>query len=75
MEPLYLQDSYQKEFDAEVTDVKDEKYIVLDNTVFYPNSGGQPNDIGIMKTESDEFKVVFVGKFSGNIRHEVDKPG
>ncbi|PIV68909.1 MAG: alanyl-tRNA editing protein AlaX, partial [Candidatus Aenigmarchaeota archaeon CG01_land_8_20_14_3_00_37_9] len=38
---LYLSDCYLKEWDAAVA--KDNgKYIVLDQTAFYPNSGGQP---------------------------------
>jgi misacylated tRNA(Ala) deacylase len=74
--PLYMEDSFLKEFDAEVKEVNDSKFIVLNNTAFYPNSGGQPHDTGIIKTESgDEYKVVFVGKFSGNISHEVDHEG
>lgn len=72
---LYLEDSYLKEFDAVVKSVKDGKFILLDETAFYPNSGGQPFDTGTIKTETDEFKVVFVGKFSGEISHEVDRPG
>lgn len=74
--PLYLQDCYMKEFDAEITKA-DNKYIVLNNTAFYPNSGGQHWDDGVMIRESDskEFKVVFVGKFGDNISHEVDQEG
>jgi len=75
MDPLYLKDSYLKEFEATVVSVKDDKFVVLDNTAFYPNSGGQPNDTGILKRENEEFPVVFVGKFSGVISHEVGKPG
>jgi Ser-tRNA(Ala) deacylase AlaX len=32
---LYMDDSYLKKWDAKVKAVKDEKYIVLDNTAFY----------------------------------------
>lgn len=72
---LYLDDSYLKEFDAEVVSVKDNKFVVLDQTAFYPNSGGQPHDEGVMKKDNEEFKVVFVGKFGEDISHEVDHPG
>ena len=72
---LYLEDSYLKEFEAVVTEVNKEKYIVLDKTAFYPSSGGQPHDTGIMDTGDLEFKVVFVGKFDGKISHEIDKTG
>lgn len=74
---LYLDNSYLKEFTAKVIYIKDGKFIVLDQTAFYPNSGGQPFDTGIIRRKSDgkEFKVVFVGKFDGEISHEVEAPG
>jgi len=77
MEALYLDDSYMKECDAKVESVKNGKYVVLDRTVFYPKGGGQPNDTGkiIRKSDGEEFKVVFVGKFEGRISHEVDREG
>lgn len=73
--PLYFEDCYMKEFDAKVVSVKNDKFVVLDNTAFYPNMGGQPNDTGVILKGSEEFKVVFVGKFDGVISHEVDKVG
>ncbi|MFH1589615.1 MAG: alanyl-tRNA editing protein AlaXM [archaeon] len=72
---LYLDDSYLKEFDATVKSVKDDKFVVLDQTAFYPNSGGQPYDEGTMEVNDEKFKVVFVGKFGSDISHEVDHPG
>ncbi|MBC8495577.1 alanyl-tRNA editing protein [archaeon] len=74
-EVLYLDDSYLKEFDAEVVSVNEDKFVALDKTAFYPNSGGQPWDEGVMIKGNEKFKVIFVGKFSGNISHEVDHPG
>jgi len=72
---LYLDDMFLKEFEAEVVSVKDGKFIVLDQTLFYPKSGGIANDEGILVRGSDTFNVVYVGKFSGQISHEVDKEG
>jgi misacylated tRNA(Ala) deacylase len=73
---LYLEDSYLKEFETKVRSVKDNKFITLEETAFYPNSGGQPYDTGTLTRKSDnkEFKVVFVGKFDGEISHEVENP-
>jgi len=74
-QPLYLLDCYLKEWDATVAKANG-KYIVLDQTAFYPNAGGQPYDTGKMTTEDGtDYKVVYVGKFSGDISHEVDKEG
>jgi misacylated tRNA(Ala) deacylase len=74
MKPLYMDDCYLREFEAVVTDVNG-KYVVLDNTAFYPNSGGQPNDTGKMVCNGIDYNVVYVAKVGGNISHEVDKEG
>ena len=72
---LYMNDSFLKEWEAKILKVTDEKFIILDKTAFYPRSGGQPCDEGIITRNGEKFKVVYVGKFSGEISHEVDKPG
>ncbi len=74
-EALYMSDSYLKKWDAKVVSVKDEKFIVLDKTAFYPKGGGQPWDEGYLIKNNEKFKVVYVGKFSGEISHEVESPG
>ena len=71
---LYLDDSYLKECDAGVASVSG-KYVVLDRTIFYPKSGGVHDDTGKMISGGEEYDVVYVGKFSGQISHEVDRPG
>ncbi|MAG91845.1 alanyl-tRNA editing protein AlaX [Candidatus Woesearchaeota archaeon] len=72
---LYMDDSYLKEFEATVESVKDDKFVVLDKSAFYPSGGGQPHDTGVMVCNGEEYPVVYVGKFSGKISHEVSKPG
>jgi len=72
---LYMDDSYLKEFEATVESVKDDKFVVLDKTAFYPNGGGQPYDTGVLVKDNEEYPVVFVGKFSGKISHEVSGSG
>ena len=74
--PLYLLNPYLKEFEATVTKA-DRNYIILDQTAFYPNAGGQPFDKGVMERLSDHkvFGVVYVGKFGEEISHEVDQIG
>ncbi|HID72665.1 TPA: alanyl-tRNA editing protein, partial [Candidatus Micrarchaeota archaeon] len=37
--------------------------------------GGQPHDTGKMVRGGDEFRVVFAGKFNGQLSHEVDREG
>lgn len=72
---LYLQDSYLKECDSTVVSVNDGKYVVLNQTMFYPKGGGQPWDTGEIIKGNEVYNVVYVGKFSGDISHEVDQAG
>jgi misacylated tRNA(Ala) deacylase len=75
-EKLFLENSYLKEFEAEVVNV-DDKYIILDKTLFYPKSGGQANDTGTLTRTKDnkEFQVVFVAKINDDVSHEVNELG
>jgi misacylated tRNA(Ala) deacylase len=72
---LFLEDSYLSECNSTVVSVKDGKYVVLDQTVFYPKGGGQPCDTGKVLKDNEAYAVVYVGKFSGEISHEVDRQG
>ncbi len=72
---LYMTDSYLNEFETAVESIKDDKYVVLDKSAFYPSGGGQPHDTGVFICHGEEYPVVFVGKFEGRISHEVGKPG
>ena len=72
---LYMKDSYLREFEAVVESVKDDKFVVLDKSAFYPTGGGQPHDTGSIICNGEEYAVVYVGKFSGSISHEVAKTG
>jgi Ser-tRNA(Ala) deacylase AlaX len=59
---LYLNDTYLFECEAVVTGVEaaenGEHRIILDQTVFYPQGGGQPTDEGTITGESGEQFVV-----------------
>lgn len=73
---LYMDDSYLREWDAVVESVSQEKFIILDKTAFFPKGGGVEYDIGTLTTEDKQvFNVVYTGKFSGKISHEVEKAG
>lgn len=72
---LFLHDSYSRETDASVTGVIDERFIVLDKTIFYPQGGGQPGDTGTITAGEEKFTVLNTTKREGRILHEVDRPG
>ena len=46
-EALYLNDSYLREWDAEVKTVTKGKYVTLDKTAFFPRGGGVEHDTGV----------------------------
>lgn len=50
-ERLYYNDSFVREFDAQVLSCEQEGErwrVILDRTAFYPTSGGQPHDLGLL---------------------------
>jgi len=56
----YLDDTYLFEYNATVIEIKENnlgKAIILDETIFYPQGGGQPTDIGIIKSKDSTFIV------------------
>lgn len=72
---LYLPDrDYEKEFDTEVSKVKEaEGYIVLEETMFYPEGGGQPADHGTISWDGSEVEVTDVQKSHGEVRHFIEE--
>lgn len=68
---LYHEDAYRKEMDATVQKAEDGK-IVLDQTTFYPQGGGQPSDRGRLTWDGEEAKVVDVRRIGDEIWHTVE---
>ena len=50
-ECLFREDAYLKTCDATIVGITDRGGIVLDRTVFYATSGGQPGDSGVLMTK------------------------
>ena len=71
-ELLYLKDSYQTEFDAIVTRIGP-KFVVLDQTAFYPEGGGQPSDTGKLIVDDEEIKVIKAMKRGDQVFHYLEK--
>lgn len=73
---LYLDDSYLKEMDAKILEVKPEGQdrwrLLIDQTVFYPMGGGQPTDQGNFTSPSWNAPVYMVMNKDGEIWHYVN---
>jgi misacylated tRNA(Ala) deacylase len=73
---LFAVDAYTTEFDARVAEVDAEGgRIRLDRTAFYPGGGGQPHDLGTIRTVDGELAVTAVRREGGAIWHTVVSTG
>lgn len=72
-EKLFYQDSYTRDFQAEVIDcIKDGEYfyVVLNRTAFFPEGGGQYADTGYL----NDVEVLDVQESEGGLYHKTEKP-
>jgi alanyl-tRNA synthetase len=72
---LYYDDQAGTTFEAVVLDVfeRDEGYdVVLDQTMFYPEGGGQPPDRGTLSTDDVTTEVTDVRMTDGVVLHRTD---
>jgi alanyl-tRNA synthetase len=65
---LYLGNTYLFETEAKIIRQK-ENYIILDQTIFYPQGGGQPFDCGKIETPNAEIQIDAVRLIDNEIRH------
>lgn len=69
---LYEQDVYLKQIESRILEIiheKDKTLLVLDQTIFFPEGGGQPCDKGTI----GDSQVIHVSDRDGIIYHHVDK--
>ncbi len=67
---LYYKDPYAREFGARVLQTID-GYVVLDQTLFYPEGGGQPSDVGSLEGRGIKAEILDVKKAGDIILHRV----
>ena len=71
-EELFKEATYSKTADAKVFRIVDEG-VILDRTIFYPEGGGQPGDIGSIRLEDGlDFVVTNTVKTPNGILHIVN---
>lgn len=69
---LYLTDSYQKTIKATITNVTvsgTKTIILLDQTIFYPQGGGQPSDMGTIQSDTGTLTITSVKYNDGVVEH------
>jgi alanyl-tRNA synthetase len=74
---LYYHDSFLYDFEAEVREITTgpRPALFLDRTAFYPTSGGQIFDKGIIETETEKLKVTEVADAEdGRVIHYLEAP-
>ena len=83
-EKLFYEDQERTEFEAVVLDVLEREAedgepvydVALDQTMFYPEGGGQPADHGTLSTDDATAEVSDVQEVDGVVLHRVDEdPG
>ncbi len=73
---LYLEDAYLKESEAKIIDIEivNNKLakVILDQTIFFAEGGGQPSDQGQIIVDDVSYKVKQVRLEGGEIKHYID---
>lgn len=75
---LYYSDSWKKTFTARVTALKTDgkgDWICLDQTVFYPEGGGQPADTGTLCYDGQQAQVIDVQADEEGLVWHLTQPG
>lgn len=68
---LYTLDSYLKVFSANVVEISGSE-VILDKTAFYPGGGGQPCDMGVLRTPAAAWVVTSVKKTPQGVAHHIE---
>lgn len=69
-ETLFRDDSYLKEAEASVVAINERGGIILDKTIFYATSGGQPGDTGYLE-QVDGSRIAIAATITGETKDEI----
>jgi misacylated tRNA(Ala) deacylase len=69
-EALFRNDAYLKAADAVVVAINDRGGILLDRTIFYATSGGQPGDTGVFE-RADGSRIAIAATITGETKEEI----
>ncbi|TIQ35477.1 MAG: alanyl-tRNA editing protein [Mesorhizobium sp.] len=69
-EALFRDDAYLRTADAQVVAINDRGGILLDRTIFYATSGGQPGDTGMFE-RADGSRIAIAATITGETKDEI----
>jgi alanyl-tRNA synthetase len=72
---IFYNKPHKTEFEAGIIGFH-ENNVILDRTIFYPEGGGQPSDIGFIRVKGnkmDKFPVIHAEKVQGIVLHRMDQ--
>lgn len=68
----FYDDLTQRTFNAKVLGIEDSNKIILDQTIFYPEGGGQPSDQGYIQTDNGiKINIIYTEKQDDIVLHHV----
>ncbi|MGC9516973.1 MAG: alanine--tRNA ligase [Methanomicrobiales archaeon] len=71
-ELLFYSKPHETEFEAELIGFY-ENNVIFDRTLFYPEGGGQPSDIGFLELNGEKIRVLHAEKKDNIVLHKVDE--
>lgn len=69
-EALFRDDAYLRTAEAKVVAINDRGGIILDRTIFYATSGGQPGDAGYLE-RADGSRIAIAATITGETKEEI----
>jgi misacylated tRNA(Ala) deacylase len=70
-EAVFREDAYLREAEAAVMAINDRGGIILDRTIFYATSGGQPGDIGTFQRANGSAAISIAATITGETKDEI----
>ncbi len=69
---LFYENPVQTEFKAHIIGIY-ENNVILDQTLFYPEGGGQPSDVGYFKIRGEKINILHTEKIEDTVLHRVNE--